>query len=276
MLLLLAGVFYSAGGQTKSFEFSQGFSIGAGKDATGSLTTIPVSGNAVSEELPYSLGSGNHSSFRMNFKHDSNALVFFADLQFLFGKNTLTNRVINDSLNTKQFHNRTAFQVMGVFGISYPINITNRFKIAPSVGIMLPIVTRIREQQGFEAGNGDYTYAYYSLKSTFSPGFQSGLKFSYQFSEKASLSTGMDFQFMNLRERKSKLFKMESNQFSKMEDAFPNVSDREFIYHNELSDIQNDPVINPDGFDKNKPSDRLSASLPLSRIVWWFGVAYQF
>ena len=277
LLILLTGLFQLAEGQIKkSFEFSQGFSFGTGKTTTGSDTKIPVLGIPMTEEIPYSLGSGNHSSFRMNFKHDSNAMVFFADLQFLFGKNTLTNRRVVDSLNTKAFQNRTAFQIVGVFGISYLVKITNRFKIAPSAGIMLPIVTRIRDQIGFESGNGNYTYAYYALKSTISPGIQSGLKFSYQISEKANLTTGMDFQFMNLRERKSKLSKMESNQFSNIEDVFPHVSDREINYHNELSDIQNDPVINPDGFDINKPSDRLAAPIPMSRIVWWFGMTYQF
>ena len=249
------------------------FSWGANKSLIGK--TIIEDGSQISEsQRNISFGGGNEFGLLLSKGFDSSNFTVSLGFSIFSGNKNLINSYKNTDSGSHEYNVAESFQASILLGIGYSKSLGEKFEINTDVGLYIPFSSRLREEKIVEKSNY-WEQSTIKYSTTYLPGFWFRGGLAYKVNNNLSLRSNVFFTFMNLSERKSVISNYSSSNGETLNNRYPSVSDRETIYYSDISKVSNDPILFPDTFDPNKPSESIKSQLPFSRIGLSFSVVWH-
>lgn len=222
----------------------------------------------------FSLGAGSSLAFSYARIYDSSWFRFELGAHSFQGNYTSVlsmadsvDPAILSSYSNLKAQKYSIFLLLGMHQNMGPLSYLN-----VSMGVSMPFYAPMTRYHSEMDREEEWNYRLQLM-----PAYLIQAHWGYWLTSHVSLDLGAAFTLQYLSENKAKLTSYrEAGKEMEVEKQFPNRYDRERHYVSSLSDITNDPAINPTSFDPNKPSQALKNTLPFSsislnfNISWWF------
>lgn len=246
------------------FEPFTSFSWSASNSYT-SKSDFIQNGQSWNSEKGIGFGSGNEFGILAKRSFDSSMLTVNAGVSALIGKKQQTYLMENYDSGQKVVKMMDAFQLNALLGIGLQNKFNNKILIGSDVLLVIPLITRFKEVIINKQGNiNSQTSLQYKSRITVGLNLRCGI--GYQLSEHLLIKGDVVYTFMSISNKSSIIRNYTSSDGTSLAQRYPTTSDLETIFYKDMKDVKNDPILNPSGFDKNKPSESISTQLPFSRM----------
>lgn len=255
-------------------QFGSGINYSANKVLVGQSSFLDNNNILKSEEIFSTYGSGSQSAFTLIKHFDSLPIYLSFGLNHLIGASSITNADLATS--EKYYTTMQSIQLLSVLGVGYKQNIYKDLSFFAQSNIAIPSYTRMKEQNFYikEDIKSDYTKIH---RMSFSAGFAWNVGLKLKISESLYFKGEYNGIFINQNKVRSYISNYNHNQGKTMEEEFPFTYQRETIYFDNIEEIKNDPILNPNTFDSNQALHSLiRGPEPLSRHGIMFSISWVF
>ncbi|MDI1235559.1 MAG: hypothetical protein PSX81_14880 [bacterium] len=221
----------------------------------------------------YTLGSGTNTQLSFQHQPDSSNWMFGTGLNLLIGNRNIVRSQIgeNDTLKTATYTTNSVRLILQ-FGYLWTIK---RLNFQLNAGLIIPITTQIKSEISYKDSLKNSTETAL-LKNYFSVGFRSSLVCTYRISKKVHFFVSLNQILLNSKVRKKTITGYQSSNQQDFNALYPNVSDKETLYIKDVMQVRNNPLLLPNSFQKNQPTEQLSYSQSYSSIGFQFGFQFLF
>lgn len=231
-------------------------------------------GELLSKEQVFGYGKGIEWGLHFSSIPDSFGLFWNLGINHFNGismnKSSWTNKDLDSTAFSFISHSQFFFQT-GLGFISQP---KYKFRWNTSIGLNIPLISSLEEINSFRSQNG-FENIKTKIKTTLLPGFWSKLGIGYAFSSHILFNVSGYFCFHNLNEKSASIVAYSNSQSLTLTERYPTVSERETRFVKDINNIQNNPNLLPNQFDKNKATDNIANTLSASRAGIEFTIAYK-
>lgn len=223
----------------------------------------------------YSLGSGISTGLNLQIFPDSSNWYFSTGFELYQSSQAITaysNMGDSSYKSNARSINSLRFQTQ----LAYSFNI-GRLKLDLRAGFLIPLISGTREFQYTE----DSTYKSMSLlyiQQYPSFGFKGGLNFNGPLirNNKLKWFINLDLTLLNSKVKSAKYTYYKDTRNRSLEEVYPGIGDREFIYHKDPSMVRNNKDVLPASYNKDKATDKLTYVQSLNSVNLRFGFQFLF
>lgn len=250
-------------------ENSIGFGWGLNKSSFGYKKTI-IPGDSTINSQPFSLGNGNRLGFNFVKNDDSTMLQYIVGLSYLFENNA---RIKSYTDSQKQFASSVGFhcpqlRLLLMTGVS-----TKRWFVRS--GVIIPLISNFTENR-YLKDSGFIMNTKGKVKLNPSIGLRVEAGIAFKIKSGFSLAISGFAEALSINRKRMTLSSYSDNLDGNIENQYKSLSEREINYFKEPFAGMNNPNINPNGFNTNKPLDELSKSVSFSSIGLAVSISYYF
>ncbi len=214
-------------------------------------------------EQSFSLGQGQTQKLMFQYMPDSSNWYFCAGLEGFQGTQVTTAFLRKDSFRY-QANYRSLNSLRLQTQLAYKFNL-NFLDIDLRAGVVLPITSNNREEQ-YMSDSNHYNRTIMSIKNYTSLGFVGGVNVNKEIAKNVRFFINTELMVLNTKVKSASVSEYKDDQNGSLESAYPNVSDREYIYHKDPTLVRNNASVLPALFKKDLATDKLTYTQAISSI----------
>jgi hypothetical protein len=218
----------------------------------------------------FTLGTGLSNALLLTIYPDSANYFFIAGFEFFNGASVMSANKKTDVFEFGASRNLKSLRIQTQLAYNFK---SKFFDVQMKAGVLLPFYNQLYKES-WRTDSVQTIRQKNKLELYPALGFKGGLAINKRLNSKISVFVSGDITLMNAKVKRSKIVEYHSLKYQEVNDAFPNVSSREFVYRKDPQLIRNNEAVLPDNFDKNKATDKLTYTHSINGIALKFGFVF--